>query len=89
MKFENKQAINITLSPHVLDKLAQMETNAKKIYGSTMSRSAIIETLIVQAGDRKTQVISRIKSLQKELCDLGDELNRIKQEEEDSKVAHP
>lgn len=86
MRINNKRPINITLSPDVLDKLAQMERNAKKIYGKEVSRSAIIESLLRAAGDRKMQIKSRIQQIQKELCELGDELTAItEQEQEDLK----
>ena len=84
MKFDNKRPINITLSPDVHEKLEQMERNARKLYGKTASRSAIIEQLVRAAGDRKSQVISRIKQIQKELLDLSEELQvlNMKQDEE-------
>jgi hypothetical protein len=77
MKIDNKRPINITLSPDVLDKLAQMERNARKIYGKTASRSAIIEDLLRKAGDRKSQILSRIKQIQIEMVDLQGELEAI------------
>jgi hypothetical protein len=84
MKYDNKRPINITLSPDIHEKLEQMERNARKLYGKQVSRSAIIEELLRTAGDRKSQVISRIKLIQKELLDLSDELQilEMKQSEE-------
>jgi hypothetical protein len=76
-----KIRMQICLSPHVAVKLHLMEQNAIKIYGKKASMSAIIETLIVKASDRKTQVISRIRSIQKELLDLDKELTDIKEKE--------
>ena len=81
MKFENKRALNITISPDVIEKLEQMERNAKKLYGRQVSKSAIIEQLLIQAGDRKSQVVSRIKQIQKELLDLSEELQVLNMKE--------
>lgn len=81
MKFNNKRPINITLSPDIHEKLEQMERNARKLYGKQVSRSAIIEELLRTAGDRKSQVISRIRLIQKELLDLGQELEVLNMKE--------
>lgn len=83
---DHKRAINLTLSPWVIEKLDGMSKNAGKLYGHDYSRSAIVQHMIIKAGDRKSQIQSRLKSLQKEICDLGDELAAIvKKEEEEAK----
>jgi methyl coenzyme M reductase subunit D len=82
---DRKEQISLMLTPGMREKLNQMHKNSIKIYGKEISMSRIVETLILNASDRKTQIKERIKKIQRELCVLGDELSLIKQEEE----AHP
>lgn len=76
---ERKQHIALMLSPSMRDKLQQMKRNGKKIYGREISMSEIVETMILNAADRETQIKERIKSIQRELCILGDELRAIQE----------
>jgi hypothetical protein len=71
---EKKEHLQIMISPSMKEKLLQMKKNSYKIYGHEVSMSRILETLLINAADRETQIRERMKKMQRELCALGDEL---------------
>jgi len=85
---ERKERMAFMISPTLRDKLQQMKKNSLKIYGKEISMSRILETLIINAADRETQLKERIKKIQRELCVLGDELRLLQEKKEDKKIMY-